>query len=335
MLVQDTLTGYVEEIPDNQFYAIDPIAYDGLGNPVGAFPFIPLLLKALPMISSMINQAAPILQSALPQAPAPPMPAMAPAPIPAAMPIAPPEPFLPTPGPYPMSPYPRGSESMEAAEMPGPGPMEPYPQPMALPMEPGPFPGMPGYPPRGGWMRRYPLPGPTPNWPYAPSFSPRPVSRSCLISLSGGEGERDDMLAQDPYTGYLHEIPDTQVEGYGQVLYDGLGNPVGWNLFDMIKSVVSNIPVIGGLVSNLIPGPAPAAPAPAVMSQQVPVAAPGCPAPGYPAPPLSPMGPYGQPLSTGFPLRRFQYPVGWTTSALPYTGTAPRRVYMRIREEEL
>ncbi len=141
------------------------------------------------------------------------------------------------------------------------------------------------------------------------------------------------MLAQDPYTGYLHEIPEPHVEGYGQVLYDGLGNPVGWNPFDIIKNVVSNIPIVGGLVSNLIPGSTPAAPP--VMSQQVPVAAPGYPgypaAPGYPTAPgyPAPMGPYGQPLSTGFPLRRYQYPVGWTTSALPYTGTAPRRLYMR------
>jgi hypothetical protein len=140
------------------------------------------------------------------------------------------------------------------------------------------------------------------------------------------------MLAQDPNTGYLHEIPDTQVEGYGRVLYDGLGNPVGWNPFDIIKSVVSNIPVVGGLVSNLLPGSAPAAPQ--LMAQQVPVAPPGYPAaPGYPAPPMGPLGPYGQPLSnmisSGFPLRRYQHPVGWATSALPYTGTAPRRLYMR------
>jgi hypothetical protein len=167
MLVQDTLTGYVEEIPDNRFYAINPVVSDGLGNPVGAFPFIPLLLKALPMISSMINQAGPILQSALPQAPGTPMPA---APIPAAMPIAPPEPFLPSPGPdpgpYPMSPY---SPPMEQTEMPGPVPMEPYPQAMGPPTEQGPFPAMPGYPPRGRWMTPYPLPGPAPFGP-APGF---------------------------------------------------------------------------------------------------------------------------------------------------------------------
>jgi hypothetical protein len=171
MLVKDTLTGYVEEVPDNQFYAIDPVAYDGLGNPVGAFPFIPLLLKALPMVSSLISQAAPILQAALPGQPPP---AMARAPIPA-MPVAPPQAaYLPTPGPetesYPMSPYPQGPPSMEPAEMPGPFPMETYPQPM----EPGLFPPMPGYPPRGRWMRRYPMPEPTPNWPYASQFSPAP-----------------------------------------------------------------------------------------------------------------------------------------------------------------
>lgn len=139
------------------------------------------------------------------------------------------------------------------------------------------------------------------------------------------------MLAQDPFTGYVHEIPDRQVQGYGQVLYDGLGNPVGWSPIDMIKSVVSNIPIVGGLVSNLLPGSTPPA--------QVAVQAPPIPVPvaaGVPVPPIPIAGPIGQLLPNvlpasmpGYPSRRCQTPVGWTTPALPYTGTAPRRLYLR------
>ena len=47
------------------------------------------------------------------------------------------------------------------------------------------------------------------------------------------------MLYQDTLTGMLHEVPDSQVNGWGlaedpygvgeaQMLYDGLGNPLGW-----------------------------------------------------------------------------------------------------------
>jgi hypothetical protein len=41
------------------------------------------------------------------------------------------------------------------------------------------------------------------------------------------------MLAQDPVTGQLYEVPDNQPYGTGYaeaptMMYDGLGNPVGW-----------------------------------------------------------------------------------------------------------
>ena len=44
------------------------------------------------------------------------------------------------------------------------------------------------------------------------------------------------MLVQDTLTGYLHEVPDSQLyepeyaeypEPMGEVVYDGFGNPVG------------------------------------------------------------------------------------------------------------
>jgi hypothetical protein len=37
------------------------------------------------------------------------------------------------------------------------------------------------------------------------------------------------MLTQDSLTGYLHEVPDfAEAEPYGEVTYDGFGNPVGF-----------------------------------------------------------------------------------------------------------
>jgi len=37
------------------------------------------------------------------------------------------------------------------------------------------------------------------------------------------------MLMQDSLTGYLHEVPDfAEAEPYGEVAYDGFGNPVGY-----------------------------------------------------------------------------------------------------------
>jgi hypothetical protein len=71
------------------------------------------------------------------------------------------------------------------------------------------------------------------------------------------------MLVQDSQTGYFHEVPDHHVAGYGQVLYDGLGNPVGigWNPFSVVSKVVnavrgvaSAIPTVGRMVGNMITG---------------------------------------------------------------------------------
>ena len=56
MLVQDTLTGYLHEVPDAQLYGaqygeypepMGEVVYDGFGNPVG-LPFLaPLAAKVL------------------------------------------------------------------------------------------------------------------------------------------------------------------------------------------------------------------------------------------------------------------------------------------------
>jgi hypothetical protein len=67
MLVQDTLTGYLHEVPDAQLYEpeyaeypepMGEVVYDGFGNPVG-LPFLaPLAAKALPILASRLVPAA-------------------------------------------------------------------------------------------------------------------------------------------------------------------------------------------------------------------------------------------------------------------------------------
>jgi hypothetical protein len=127
------------------------------------------------------------------------------------------------------------------------------------------------------------------------------------------------MIVQDQYSGYFHEVPD-QLMGYdeygqqGEVVYDGFGNAVGFAPFDFIKKAVSNIPIVGGLVSNLIPG-----------GSAAPAAAPQLPFPGMPfSPSLSTLAPA---FSSMF--RPPQIPSGWMRPQLPYTGLGPRRMYMR------
>jgi hypothetical protein len=91
MLVQDTLTGYLHEVPDSQLYEpeyaeypepMGEVVYDGFGNPVG-LPFLapiasalaPMAAKALPGIVRGATGAlrrfipgARLIQRALPQA---------------------------------------------------------------------------------------------------------------------------------------------------------------------------------------------------------------------------------------------------------------------------
>ena len=139
------------------------------------------------------------------------------------------------------------------------------------------------------------------------------------------------MLAQDPFTGNLHDVPYPQVPGFGSVLYDGLGNPVG-GLFDSllspIRSIVGNLPVVGGLFNSLLPGGAPAPPPPPIIAPAAPAYAQPAPygSTAYVQPPMG--GPFSNLFPPRLPFRRCGPPMGWTTSALPYT-TAPRRLYLR------
>jgi|SRR5882672_2422936 len=133
------------------------------------------------------------------------------------------------------------------------------------------------------------------------------------------------MLVQDSLTGYFHEVPDHNVAGYGgyggygQVVYDGLGNPVGigWNPLDVIgkvvnvvKGVASNIPIVGGMVSNQIPGTSMPPPTPYPYPQPQPYPYPQ-PQP-YPAPQVPPNMPTEDMVNSMSP-EGFPYPArsGW------------------------
>jgi hypothetical protein len=80
------------------------------------------------------------------------------------------------------------------------------------------------------------------------------------------------MLYQDTLTGLLHETPDSQVSGWGlaedpqgvgepQMVYDGLGNPLGWGF---LKS-------IGGLVKKAAPFAAMLGPYGQIISRAIPI----------------------------------------------------------------
>jgi hypothetical protein len=175
------------------------------------------------------------------------------------------------------------------------------------------------------------------------------------------------MLYQDRL-GMLYEIPDGQVYGLGyadpygpaegQMLYDGLGNPVGgW--FDSIAKAVGGLvgkalPVVssfipgGPLINQALPaiaqGLAPGAPAPMPAAPAVPAPVPApmplvgpmppVPVPGAMPPmpgafPPFPGMPSGMmPGMPGMPMPR-PWPLGWVRPSLPYTGLGPNRLYMR------
>lgn len=132
------------------------------------------------------------------------------------------------------------------------------------------------------------------------------------------------MLVRDTMTGYLHEVPDSSMYGgfaeypdqigEGQVVFDGLGNPVG---------ILPFLPAIAGLAAKALPAVtgllSKVAPAVGQIAQQVPgmlrSIIPGG-GPPLPVPAL--------PFAAGG-----RVPVGWQRAPLPYTGLGPRRMYMR------
>src|SRR5262249_51175428 len=141
-----------------------------------------------------------------------------------------------------------------------------------------------------------------------------------------------------------------------QVVYDGLGNPIGALPFlaAALPALSSALPAIGGLVSKALPavssmlGPA------GQVLQRIPGVGQalssimgGGQVPS-PIPPLPAVGPIGQAVSSimgggqvpspsaiiggmaaRFPAFRPPWPLGWIRPQLPYTGLGPRRLYMR------
>jgi hypothetical protein len=137
---------------------------------------------------------------------------------------------------------------------------------------------------------------------------------------------------QDPYSGYSYP-GYAETEPLGEPVYDGFGNPLGFQIpfiSDIARGVgqaVSGlIPGVGQAVSGLIPG----------VGQAVSGLIPGLPGiPGFPgaAQPPVPAPAYpqfpGAPFPRPFPSFRPPWPLGWQRPQLPYTGLGPRRLYMR------
>jgi hypothetical protein len=110
MLVQDMLTGYLQEVPDSGYqrsfgnHGLGEVVYDGLGNPtgevvydgfgnpVGLFPAIAALAaKALPLVGSLVSAGGGVAPPAAAEPPRmlPPMPLPMPVPPPGCPPCQP------------------------------------------------------------------------------------------------------------------------------------------------------------------------------------------------------------------------------------------------------
>jgi hypothetical protein len=117
------------------------------------------------------------------------------------------------------------------------------------------------------------------------------------------------MVVQDALTGYVHEAPEPGYaeapESYGQMAYDGFGNPVGFVgepplPFPFGRRTVWS-PVLRRFV-QMIWSP--------TQRRWIQPPSPGGSFPG------------------GMPRLR-PLPSGWVRPQLPYTGLGPRRLYMR------
>ena len=144
------------------------------------------------------------------------------------------------------------------------------------------------------------------------------------------------MMVHDQFSGYVHEAPEQFADcGLGEVVYDGLGNPVGWNPFRSISRAVTGagnvvgqaaqapfnvvgqgIDAAGRAVGNLFPGASGSAPS----------------MPGGFFPPSrgGSMFPFLPPHRQALlQARQRPWPLGWQRAPLPYTGLGPNRMYMR------
>jgi hypothetical protein len=131
------------------------------------------------------------------------------------------------------------------------------------------------------------------------------------------------MLYQDRLTGMLHEVPDNQVNGYalaedpygvgeGQVVYDGLGNPLGWGFLK--KLVKRALPL-----AKFIPGPYGQ-----LINQALPMVQRSLNLNGY-----GEVAPQRGAQPAMQMMRRF--PAGWVQPQGPNMGPQPhpRRLYLR------
>jgi len=130
------------------------------------------------------------------------------------------------------------------------------------------------------------------------------------------------MLAQDPYSGALYDVPE--MSGYGEVPFDGLGFSFG-NLLGTLLPGVGNI--IGGLFggggSPTPPLPIPPIPSPMSLLPPIP-----------PLPFLPPAPPFMPAIQDILSNITGQAPAspwvpGWTRPAPWVNRRAPRNVYMR------
>ena len=162
------------------------------------------------------------------------------------------------------------------------------------------------------------------------------------------------MLYEDTLTGTLYEAPDSQVAGWGyaedpsmgEVVYDGLGNPVGFSFRKAFGNLVkraapfatSMLGPYGQIINRALPIVQRAlAPTAAALRQEAirqlsgygeapPVAlTPAAPAP-IPVPvPVAPVG--ARPAMAA--IARRPLPRGWVRPPSPYTGQRGRRLYLR------
>ena len=136
------------------------------------------------------------------------------------------------------------------------------------------------------------------------------------------------MVVREPYSGLLHEVPDRV--GYrfaespfeeapdlseydiGEVVYDGLGQPLG--LFPLIPLIASALPAIAGAAKGLIPAVASAIPKVSSLVSSLfpsggPALAPPAPMPAGEPMPLAPPMRYA-PMAPGAPPADYGPPPG-------------------------
>ena len=139
------------------------------------------------------------------------------------------------------------------------------------------------------------------------------------------------MLYQDTLTGALHEIPDSQVSGWGlaedpygmgEVVYDGLGNPLGFSFKR----------AFGKLVKKAAPFTSMLGPYGMILNKALPMVSKALGGFGEVAP-VAPMRAPAmvmpQVRAPGVPGMARRIPPGWVRPPIPYTGPRGRRVYLR------